>query len=384
MNNNIRVSIKGRNINNYLKWLFKQNINIINLKVINYKEVNIIIDYKDYNLLNKYSKTYEINVIEKYGKLKIKTIIKNNYFILISIFISLTCIYFLSNIIFSVEIIYNNNDLVNKLEKELANYGIRKYGIKKERNYIEKVKKQILENNKDTIEWLEIEEFGTKYTIKLVERKQETKESGYDYQSIIASKDAIITNIKAYQGEKNKDIGEYINKDEVAISGILEKGDGEKLYTKAKGTIYGEVWYKVTIEYPYIYYEEKITGKHKDVLNFYFLNHKISLFPYKKYKQFKTNSHDIVVDLLDIFKITKEKEYEVLIKEEIYTQEEVIIKSQELAKEKLLNSNDKITKIKDIKIINKIDEDSKINISFFISAEEDITKVVEVKKETFE
>ena len=116
-------------------------------------------------------------------------------------------------------------------------------------------------------QWIEIEESGTKYIVRLVERKKEEKKEEYKYQSIIAKKDATITNIKAYSGEKIKIINQYVKKGEVIISGLLTKPDGTNLYTKAKGIVSGEVWYKVDIEYPLYYQEEKVTGKNKFVIS---------------------------------------------------------------------------------------------------------------------
>ena len=103
----------------------------------------------------------------------------------------------MSNIIFSVEVIHNDKNIVELIENELKKYNIEKYHLKKDYKYLNKVKEEILENNKHILEWLEIMEDGTKYVIKLVERKQEEKEKNYEYQSIVATKDAIITQIKA-------------------------------------------------------------------------------------------------------------------------------------------------------------------------------------------
>ena len=74
--------------------------------------------------------------------------------VLISIIISLTILYILSNIIFSVDIVYNNKEIVNLLNKELNNYNIKKYQLKKSYDNLEIIKKEILENNKDKLEWL--------------------------------------------------------------------------------------------------------------------------------------------------------------------------------------------------------------------------------------
>lgn len=382
MNNNyIKILVEGKNVNNFLKWLIKQKINMINLNIIKHNRLEAIIDYKDYNRITKYSKTYKITIINKYGRLKIIDLIKNNSFILISLIIGITFLYFLSNIIFSIDIVYNDKEVIRHIEKELKKYGIEKFKFKKDYTYLEEVKETILKNNNDTLEWMEIVEDGTKYIVKLVERKKETKNSEYEYQSISATKDAIITSIKASSGEKIKEINDYVKKDDVIVSGILTKPDGTLIYTKAKAIIYGEVWYKVDIEYPLAYKEEKLTGKSKDVFVISFLNKKIPIFSYKKYKEFKIESNSLIENNLLPISFSKEKQYEVMVKDEIYTWEEAISNAIEISKKKLLENNNKIVGIKKVEILNKQPINSKIKLTLFISVEEDITKVVEVKKE---
>ena len=74
MNNNyIKVVIEGKNVNNYVKWMIKQRINIINLNIIKHNKLEVIIDYKDYKKLKKYSKTY-------IQKVKINILATSNFF----------------------------------------------------------------------------------------------------------------------------------------------------------------------------------------------------------------------------------------------------------------------------------------------------------------
>lgn len=381
MNNNyIKVIVEGKNVNNYVKWMIKQKINIINLNIIKHNKLEVIINYKDYKQLKKYSKTYQVKIIKKYGNLKIIEIIKKNLFILIPIFLSTIFLYFLSNIIFSVDVIYNDKEVVEKIKKELSKYGIEKYRLKKDYSQLDNIKEEILKNNKESLEWLEIVEDGTKYIVKLVERKQEKKEQSYEYQSISSTKDAIITSIKAYSGEKVKEVNDYVKKDDIIVGGILTKPDGSLIYKKADAKVYGEVWYKIDIEYPFVYKEEKVTGKSKEVYVINFLNKKIPIFSYSKYKNFKVESNNLVENNLLPIALSKEKQYEVIIKEEIYTWEEVISNAIETAKKKLLDKNSKIINIKKIDILNKQAIGSKIKLNLFISVEEDITKIIEVKK----
>ena len=234
------------------------------------------------------------------------------------------------------------------------------------------------------MEWIEIEEDGTKYIVKLVERKKEVKENEYTYQSIIASKNATITSIKAYSGEKVKTVNQYVQKGETIISGVMQKPDGTNIFEKAKGRVYGEVWYKVNLEYPLYYQEEKVTGKNKTIITINFLDKQIPLFPYKKYKQLKHNSSKILESKLLPISLTKENLYEVIVKEEIYTEEKAVSIAKKLAEKKLKEKNNKIIEINDIQILEKVNLGSKIKLNLFISVNEDITEIIEVKEEMLE
>lgn len=377
----IKVSVNGHNINNYLKWLITQKIDILELKILSHNQMVIIIKKSSYKTLKKYSKIYKISVIDKYGPLKIKEFIKKNIIILACICISILLVYVLSHMIFSVDIIYNDKEISELVKKNLEKYDIKKYKFKKDYQYLEQVKKQILKENKNVLEWFEIEESGTKYIVRIVERKKEDKKEGYTYQSIVSSKNAILKNIKAFSGEKNKIINQFVKKDELVINGELTKPDGTIIYTKADGLIYGEVWYKVSVEYPLYYQEESITGKSKNVINIYIFNKKISLFPYKKYKQFKITSYNAIESNIFPIRIAKEKMYEVNTKEEIYTEDSAINKAIEVSKQKMLNSNNKILDFNNVIVIDKENLNSKMKVNLFISTTEDITKLVEIQVE---
>jgi len=381
MNNNyIKVQVEGKNVNNYIKWMIKQKINIINLNIIKHNHLEVIINYKDYKKLSKYSKTYKITIIKKYGNLKITELFKKNILVIIPVFLAIIFLYFLSNVIFTIDVIYNDKDVVEKIKRELSKHGIEKYKLKKDYEYLNKVKEEILKNNKETLEWLEIVEDGTKYIVKLVERKKEEKNESFEYQSVATNKDAIITSIKAYSGEKIKEINDYVKKDEIIVSGVIEKTDGSLIYAKANAKIYGEVWYKINIEYPYVYKEERVTGRNKEVYVINFLNKKIPIFPYSKYKEFKVVSKNIIENNILPIAFTKEKQYEVILKEEIYTYEEAISNAIEVSKKKLLENNNKIIEIKKVNILDKQAIGSKIKLNLFISVEEELTKIVEIKK----
>lgn len=376
--NNVKVIVEGKNVNNYIKRLIKEKINIINLKYIDYNSVEIIIKYDDYLNIKDNRTIYKLKVIEKYGKLKLKDKIKKNYILFTFLILGIISIYFLSNIIINIEIIHTNKEIIELVKKELKENGIDKYTIKKDYNELENIEDKILENNKTKLEWIEIEEVGTKYIVKLEERKIKENNNDNTYQNIVMSKSGILKKIIALNGEKVKETNTFVKKGDVVISGIITKPNGETIYTSANGEIYAIVWYTVDIEYPYHYKEEILTGKNKDVYYIQFLNKRISLFDFNKFNSFESKPNIMMYNSILPIKLVKEKQYEVNIIDEVYTEEQVILKAIELAEYRLLSSNDKIKSIEEVNVISKENKGSKIKLKLFLNVIEEVSQTSKI------
>lgn len=378
MHNLIKVKVEGKNVNNYLKWLIKNKIFIYKLRIKGSNILYLLVNLKDYDMLHKYSKSYEITILKYYGIRKYLNGIYKNKFIFISLFISAILLFVMSRMIFSIDIVYNDKDMVSLVSKELYKHQVTRFRFKKSFKKLTKIKKEILDNNKDKLEWIEIIESGTKYIVKLVERNKEIEEKSFKYQSIVTSKNAIITSIKAYNGEKVKEVNDYVKKGDVIISGILTEPSGEIIYKKAKGKVFGEVWYQLEVDYPFYYKEEKLTGKKKEGYILNFLNKRIPLLGFSNYHTYEKDTKVIFKDNIFPFNFIKEKQYETIIKEEIYTEEEVVNHAIDYAKDKLLKNNNKISEVKKVVVLDKKINSSNISLKFFVSVIEDITKIEEI------
>ena len=373
----VKVKITGININNYIKRVIKRNISIIKLIPINYKEVNLIIRYSDYLKIKYMPSIYKITLIDSYGLLKLKAIIKKNVIVIISLIISLLFLYALSNVIFKVEVVHSKSNVRKLVLDNLEIYGVKKYTWKKNYQQLEKIKNEILDNNKDSLEWIEIITSGVKYIVRVQERLIDTTEDGYQYQSIISSKNATIVDIKALKGEKVSSIGMYVRKGDKVISGIINNTNGTITLVKATGKVVGEVWYKVNIDYPYVYKEERLTGRNNKVLSINFINKKYSLFNYSKYKEFSTKSKILLKHNFLPFYVSIDRQYELKIIDDILTEEEATSKAIEVAKNKLQAGNNRIISIEDVKIVAKDTNESKITLNLFFKVHEDITDYIE-------
>lgn len=380
----IKIKVTGRNINNFLKRLINNNINIEKVIPISHKEIDLIINYQDLDKVLKLKTIYNIKIIRYYGKLRIIKRIKKDIFILSSLLISLLLIYTLSNIIFKVEVIHSNKNIIKLVTKELEDNGIKKYKFVKNYQEIEKIKNKILEENKDTLEWLEIIREGTKYTIRVEERIINNKPKDNKIYNIVSSKNAVIKNIYAESGEKIRSINTYVKKGDIIISSDITLPNNEKISKTASGKVQGEVWYNINIEYPYQYHEIKYTGNKKKVLVLNLLNKRISFFDFHKYKTFNRNIKYIFNNNITPISLIYEDEYETNIINEVYDYNTAREKAITKAKDKMLEKYPNIKDITNIKIIKEEDKKNKISLNLFVTCLEDITEYQEVdnNKET--
>ena len=159
----------------------------------------------------------------------------------------------LSNIVFDIKVIHHDKNIRKLVMDELKKYDVNKYTFKKKYNEIEKIEDDILKNNKDRLEWIEIVTYGTRYIVRVEERKINDSNRLNNYQNIISKKNAVIVKIDAISGEKVKSVNDYVKKGEVVISGNVTLPNNTVVRKMAKGVVYGEVWYRVDMDYPFVY-----------------------------------------------------------------------------------------------------------------------------------
>ena len=371
----VRVKITGKNVNNYLKRLIANKIDLIDLKYNSHNEAVVTIKYSDYLKLKTVRSSYDVKVTNTYGKLRIRNKMKRSYILLSSIILGIALIILLSNIIFSIEVIHTNKSVIELVGNELNKNGLKKYTFKKKYKDIKKIEDKILNDNKDKLEWISIDIIGTKYVVRIEERKIKNENNDNIYQDIVASKSGVIKKIIALSGEKKYEIDNFVSKGDTIIKGSITKPNNEVILTHASGLVYAEVWYQISVEYPYQYKEEILTGNKKNIYYLKFINKRLELFNFKKYKNFQKEPKILLYNNILPISLVKEKQYEVNIIDEIYTTEEVINKAITLAETRLMSSNKKIDKIERVSIIKKEEYDSKIKLDLFISVIEEIGEV---------
>ena len=366
----IRIKVNGKNIERFIKRLNTHNIDIYKLEYVNINCVIITIKKEDYEECLKLKSIYEIEYVDSIGFLKFKNLFYKNKFLIICFIVGIGVMYFLSNIIFSVEVVYNDSKIRNLLLTELKKNGVYPHTFKKSFEELEEIKANIISSNRDTIEWLEIEEVGTKYIIRVEERKDNPDSETIEPRNIIAKKDARLMHIDVSNGVIVKHNGEYVKTGDVIVSGSVMLNDELKNYVASTGKVYGEVWYQVSVSYPLYYHEEKETKNKNNALVLTLFNKRIELF--SKFKEKKIDEKILLQSYLLPIKLSYEKQKEVEVIEQIYTPEEALEKALELSRNKINAKLSEGEYIISEKYLSYSEKDSKIEVEVFYSICEEI------------
>lgn len=363
----IILKINGRNINKFIKKLYDNNINLYKIKQKDKNTAFIYILKDNLNDVLKLGIIYDIELVGKTGYLHYLELIKKNLHIIISFIICIFIICFLSNLIFDINIISNNKRVREVLLEELKKEGIYKYSFKKNYEKLNLIKENILKKYESTLEWIEIEYDGVSCNVRLEERIFNSIEEDNKKYNIVASKDAVIMDIKSNRGEVVSRIRKAVKKGEVIINGSIYLNDQLKEVVGASGKVMGEVWYNVKVSYPLTYYEEIIDNDGKTRYSLKLFNKEINLFR-KSDKVIKEKIFES-----KYVSLYKNKIYGVKVIDEVLTYDEAINKAVIKAREQVNNKLDSGEYIIYEKSLKVSLNDSKIVLDMFFSVCEDIT-----------
>ena len=371
----IDLEIKGKHVERFIHKLAHHHIELLDIKYFK-DRVCIKIYKEDYPKVLNLKSIYEVNVVDASGLIKLKKIISVNKFIILAIVFGMGLLVFLTNVIFEVEVVHSSGSVRTFLVDELKSFGMKKYSLKKNFKDITSIKNEILTKYPDKIEWLEIEVVGTKYVVRVELREIPSKEEEPVTRHIVAKKDALIKKITALNGMVVKEINNYVKKGDIIISGNVSLNDETKGTVSAEGSVFGEVWYTLTVEYPYTYYEERLTGKSKKVVAFKFLNKSFEFFP--SFKNKKVTETILLKNNLLPIRLVLEQQEELIVIDQVLTEEEVIDKAILLGEEKMQKELSEHEYIVNNKVLKVNVKEDKVVVDIFFVVYEDITDYEEI------
>ncbi len=341
----------------------------------------LYLDYDNYIKLDKFKKIYNIEFIGYKGLIKYKELLKKHYLFFIMVILGLSLIIFLSNIIFKIDIKTDDKEIEELVRRELESKGLSLYKFVRSYSDKEKIKKDILDNNKDRLEWLEITRVGASYIVEVEKRIINQSDTDMTPRNVVAAKNAIILSIEATKGSIVKKLNDYVKKGESVVSGEIVHKEEVVDRVRADATIYGETWYNVHVSYPIAYSKKSLTGKTKKRLSLTVFNKKYNLFDKTKFQDEEIEETKIFAHKFLPFKFSYEKVEEVIDEDNVYTVDEAYEEALKVARSKILAKLPKDSKILSQKKLKIIVNNSTIDVDIFFKVYENITAYSEIKED---
>lgn len=366
------IKIEGRRPSSLLSLLI-----ILKIPFIKKKETKdyLILEIEEeyFQKIKKLAPTYEITILKRTGKAYLIHLYKTKKIFLYSIIFAFLVIILLTNIIFSVRVVETDKEIKDMILTDLRENGITRFRFKVSYKRKEAIREKILEKEKDYLEWLEIEEIGTMYQVKVIRRINNPKEEELKPRSIVAKKKGRITRIEADYGEVATKKNDVVDKGDTLISGLIKNKEEIKTKVAARGRVYAEVWYQVNLNLPTIYQEEIKTGKKKNTLEIIFLDKNIFISELFKYNNSISKETVLYNSPLVPFRISFTKKEEIRLKQVAYQEDKDLGKIKKLATDKLKQRIGNDIKILSTNVLKKKTSADRIEVELFFKVEEDIT-----------
>jgi similar to stage IV sporulation protein len=226
--------------------------------------------------------------------------------------------------------------------------------------------------------WIGVEIKGTQVNIQVVEARKPDSKPSNSPRNLIASKNALVTEILAQKGKPVVKSNTYVRKGDLLISGIIGDASHSQIVV-AEGKVKGLVWYTSTIETPLKKFYKVLSGETKSRGYLVLGTRAIQLTGYGKipFEQYETNQirkslqwRDFILPIGWI----NEKLMDMKIMEQTIDLKEAREIGLEQARAKLLEQAGPEARIVSEKILHEKTESGKVYIEVHFGVEELIAK----------
>lgn len=259
----IKVEIKTFDINKLLNALWKNGINVENVRKIDVVTVTLNIDYSDYGKLKGYVKRLDgkVKIISAKGMIFFLARAKRSISVFVGALIFLIGLYIYSGFIWRIDIETKKNIAPFEIRTMLNEFNI-KPGVKKSSVNVYGLEKK-LENGHGDIMWVNARIEGGTLKIKVEEKvspKIREENENKELKNIVASMDGEIKKIYTTSGTAVVKEGDIVKKGDVLI--IPQQGiEGGEYEVDAKGEVTANTFYEKSIELQVAGKKEERTGE---------------------------------------------------------------------------------------------------------------------------
>lgn len=312
----------------------------------------------------------------------------------LSFFMSVLLILFMSNIIWKVEITGElPKEIEEKISKQLNEYGIHPGAFLFTIDAPGKIQQRLIDDIPELL-WVGVHQKGTTYQLEGVEKIVVKKDEVQGPRNLVATKKGVIKQMYVSNGLPKVRVNDYVKPGQILVSGTLNENANESsnqeepndkkekqkpILVAADGEIIASTWYEVDVTIPLKKDYELLTGNQEKRYFVGINKFKLPIWGFGS-PEFEAIHYDNKETSLNFFKwklpikiietTLSEKQYQELER----TKEEAVKDGIKQAKEELQLQLGPDVKITSEKVLHESLENGKVKLYLHITVEENIAR----------
>jgi similar to stage IV sporulation protein len=371
----VRIQLRGSECALLLNQLIEKRFLIWDIRVNPDNRMELQISIRDFFKLRPLLKRTgcRLHVLEKHGLPFFMGKMAGRKFFFAGLAGFVISIYMLTSLVWQVTIEGNERISDDTVLRAASQQGIHRFQLKFRLPAADTLARNLQGLLPDTA-WVGVDIRGTHITIKIVEATVPDKPPLMNPRNLVASKNALVTEILADKGRPLVKPNTYVRKGDVLISGIIGSDENSQIVV-AQGSVKGLVWYTSAIEVPLMRTYKVYSGESLNRSYLVLGSRALQLTGYGKqnYTQFETlpdrkslqwRNYTLPIGWLH------EKVMEVRLVQEPVRPEEAKSSGLEHARAKLLAAAGKESRITNEKILHEKTENGKVYMEVHFEVEE--------------
>lgn len=257
----ITVEIQSLIPEKFINLLWKNDVNVQNLRKKDITTMVMDLPLKDYDILEECSKktNTKIKIVGRRGLSFFLLRMKGRIALLFGVVVFAGVIYYLSTFIWRIDISTDQILTPYEIRQQLASYGI-KPGINKSDVNVYEIQDKMLKNN-ENIMWIKVRIEGSDLKVNVVQRQSPPQIISDDTPcNLVAKKDGEILRVFTTAGTSVVKNGQRIKKGELLVKGEQGK-EGSVYQVHAAGEVFAKTYYEAMKEVEVSGIKQKKTGK---------------------------------------------------------------------------------------------------------------------------
>jgi len=383
----VTVKVSGKGIERFLNVLTRNGFHIWNVKRHGTETITFKMRLHDARNIRPFVRRSgcKITFLQRSGMPFLTRRLLLNSGFLVGGLLCLFLIFFLSNVIWGIEIKGAKPATEYQIRKELDKMGVKIGKIQFFVDNVESIQRKLTDNI-GNLTWVGVELEGTTYHLQVVEKNEPKKPEVLAPRNLVAKTKAVIVKTYIENGQPMVVKNDHVKKGQLLVSGLIGN-EGNTKAVAAKGEVWGETWYLSKVELPLTTNFSVFNGKEQQKHSLLFGKLEIPIWGFgkTKFKHFETDRNEHQIHFLKwelpIYLVNTtlrdKEEYT-----RTYTEKEAESLAVEMAKDEIKSKLDEDAIIKDEKVLNNVIRNGKVILDIHFKVIENIAVGSPIPKET--